>query len=107
MKTKRPRTAPLHSPSVRLTELPDGHRKHREIVSEILEGLKEVDEYAAIKIDVANLGTRKADLRAALHRAARKEHLELSTASDNRNLYVFHRKPKAPPGFSTAWRGAV
>jgi hypothetical protein len=39
METKRERRAPLHFPSVPLTELPDGHSKRREIVSDILEGL--------------------------------------------------------------------
>jgi hypothetical protein len=39
-----------------LTELPDGHSKRREIVPDILEGLKELDEYALIKIDLATEG---------------------------------------------------
>ena len=94
METKRQRTVLLHFPLVRLTDLPDGRSKHREVVSEIQEGLKELAEYASIKIDLAKLGKTKADLRAALCRAAKKEHLDLSPASDNRNLYVFHRKPK-------------
>jgi len=97
METKRQRTVLLHFPLVRLTDLPDGRSKHREVVSEIQEGLKELAEYASIKIDLAKLGKTKADLRAALCRAAKKEHLDLSPASDNRNLYVFHRKPKTRP----------
>ena len=59
METKRERRAPLHFPSVPLTELPDGHSKRREIVSDVLEGLKDLDEYALIKIDLAKLGQRK------------------------------------------------
>jgi hypothetical protein len=85
----------LHFPSIRLTKLPDGHSKHHEIVSEILDDLKKLDEFTSIKIDLAEAGKQKAVLRAALHRAAKKEKLELSTVSDERNLYVFHKKPKA------------
>jgi hypothetical protein len=56
METKRQRTVLLHFPLVRLTDLPDGRSNHREAVSEILEGLKELDEYASIKMDLAKLG---------------------------------------------------
>src|SRR5439155_23981345 len=94
MKGKKWRTRSLHFPSVELTDLPDGHSKHRKSVLEILDHLRKLDEYTSIKIDLAEVGRKKADLRAALHRAAKKEKLELSTVSDERNLYVFHRKPK-------------
>ena len=106
METKRERRAPLHFPSVPLTELPDGHSKRREIVPDILEGLKELDEYALIKIDLAKLGAKKADLRAALHRAAKKEHLELSTASTEICTSFIGNRKRAP-GSSAAWGSAV
>ncbi|PYV53090.1 MAG: hypothetical protein DMG96_35210 [Acidobacteria bacterium] len=94
MQKKKRRTQPLHFPSVQLTDLPDGHSKHRKSVLEILDHLRKLDEYTSIKIDLAEVGRKKSDLRAALHRAAKKEKLESSTVSDERNLYVFHRKPK-------------
>jgi hypothetical protein len=75
-----------------LEELPEGHSKHRKIVSEILSDLKRLDEFTSIKIDLAQIGRKKADLRAALHRAAKKEKMKLATVSDEGSLYVFRRK---------------
>jgi hypothetical protein len=46
------------------------------------------------EIGLAQAGKNKVDLCAALHRAAKKEKLKLATASDEKNLYVFRRKPK-------------
>lgn len=93
MKKKRRGSAPLRFPSVPLTDLPDGHSRHRKIVTEILQDLRELDEYASVKIDLIKVREKKAELRAALHRAAKKWNMKLSTASDERYLYVFHRSP--------------
>jgi hypothetical protein len=79
---------------MRKDELPDSRGKHRQIVSQILSDLHKIDEYSSLKIDLVEIGKNKAELRAALHRAAKKQKVELSTTSDGRNLYVFHRKPR-------------
>jgi hypothetical protein len=74
---------------VQLTELPGGHSKHRKIVSEILDDVSELDVYASIKVDLLQVGEKKGELRGALHRAAKKRNMTLSTTSENRYLYVF------------------
>lgn len=81
-----------------MAELPEGHSKHRKIVSEILSDLKRLDEFTSVKIDLAQIGRKKADLRAALQRAAKKEQMELGTVSDEGSLYVFRRKTKPKMG---------
>ncbi len=64
---------PLHFPVTPLAELRGGRiGKHSKMVSEILSDLKKLDEYSALKIDLAEAGYKKADLRSALHRAAKK-----------------------------------
>jgi hypothetical protein len=95
MEKEKRKKVQLRFPSVRMTDLPAGHKKHGKIVFEILGHLRKLDEYTSIKIDLGLTGKKKAELRAALHRAAKKESLELSTTSDNKNLYVFHRRPKS------------
>src|SRR5258705_8541200 len=92
MKRGNKTTAPLHHPSVPLVEVPARKSKHRKIVSEIISDLKLLDEFSALKVSLAAAGTKKAALRSALHRAAKKIPVDLVTTSDKKYLYVF-RKP--------------
>lgn len=92
---------PRHFPSVSLAETNRRAGKHQSIVYQILSDLEKLDNSSAIRIDLAEVGEKKADLRAALHRAAKKETIRLSTASDEKHLFVFHPAAKiekrAPP----------
>lgn len=94
MKKKRQGKTPQHFPSERLTKIPVSRNKHGKIVSETLDKLRQLDVHSAIKIDLLKTGKKKVELRAALHRAAKKERLALSTVSDERFLYVFREEPK-------------
>jgi hypothetical protein len=77
---------------VPLSDIPNGRNsRHSRIVTEILAQLKALDGNSAIKIPLAEVGEHKANLRSALHRAARNARLDLMTASDDRHLYVFRR----------------
>lgn len=87
----------LHFPAVPLAKLRGGRiGKHSKIVSDILSDLEKLDESSALKIDLSEAGCKKADLRSALHRAAKKNKLGLATASDEKHLYVFRRYAKNP-----------
>jgi hypothetical protein len=93
MKNKKQDSARLHFPLVPLTEAADTRiGKHGQIVAKILSDLRHLDEFSAIKIDLAEAGEKKADLRSALHRAAKKNKLALATTSDEQHLYVFQRQ---------------
>jgi hypothetical protein len=83
-------------PPVPLADVLKRSSKHRELVSDILSDFRKLDDLSALKIDLNKVEKKKAELRAALHRAASKEKLELATASDDANLYVFRRKPRTP-----------
>ena len=85
---KNPR-ASFHFPSVPLAQANRRTGKHSRIVSEILSDVLKLDESSAIKIDLAQVGEKKADLRAAIHRGAKKQKVQLATASDATCLYVF------------------
>lgn len=96
MKAKNSKAGQPHFPAVPLTEANQRAGKHHKIVSDILSDLARLDQYSAIKIDLVEVGTRKAHLRAALHRAAKKKNVDLVTTSDERYLYVFRFSSKNP-----------
>ncbi len=62
-------------------------------MSEILSDLRKLDEHSAIKIDLSETGEKKADLRSALHRAAKNNKMNLATTSDEKHLFVFRKLP--------------
>jgi hypothetical protein len=94
-KTKQ-EIVPVHFPSVPLSEAFDDRvSRHHKIVSEILSDLEQLDEFSAIKVNLAEAGKKKADLRSALHRAAKKNNVHLATTSDVKHLYVFRGLPKS------------
>jgi hypothetical protein len=88
----------LHFPRVPLAEANKRSGKHYKIVADVLSDLKHIDEYSALKIDLASAGKKKADLRAALHRAAKKNKISLVTTSDAKYLYVFRLPCKSTSG---------
>jgi hypothetical protein len=47
--------------------------EHYKMVWQILSDLKKLDQYSALKVESLKVGVKKADLRAALHRAAQKK----------------------------------
>jgi hypothetical protein len=79
----------LHFPSVPLAQANQRAGKHYRLVSDILSDAVSLDEFSAIKIDLAESGVKKARLRAAIHRAAKKQKMKVGTTSDENNLYVF------------------
>jgi hypothetical protein len=94
MKKKKAKAGPRHFPSVSLAETNRRAGKHQRIVYQILSDLDRLDNSSAIRIDLVEVGEKRADLRAALHRAAKKAKVRLSTTSDEKHLYVFHPAPK-------------
>ena len=86
----------VHFPSVPLAEAVDNRvSRHGKIVSQVLSDLEQLDDFSAIKINLVEAGKKKADLRSALHRAAKKNRVHLATTSDDKTLYVF-RPPLKP-----------
>jgi hypothetical protein len=94
MKKRSEANKNLHFPRVSIQDASNCRGKHGRIVSEILSDLTQLDEYSAIEVALDESPSKKAALRAALHRAAKKKNIALVTTSDERHLYVF-RRPKA------------
>ena len=93
MKKTRPGSSARHFPMVPLADASKRVGKHHKIVSEVFSDLAALDQYSAIKIDLAAVGKNKAALRAALLRAAQKRKVALATTSDEKHLYVFRSPP--------------
>ena len=68
--------------------------KHYKMVSQILSDLEKLDQYSALKVEFLKVGVKKADLRAAVHRAAQKKNVPLATTSDGQYLYVFRHQTR-------------
>ena len=49
--------------------------KHYRMVSQTPSDLEKLDQYSALKVEFLKVGVKKADLRAALHRAAQKKNV--------------------------------
>ena len=84
----------LNFPYVPIAEAVGQRGKHAKIVSDILSDLEKIDQYGAIKVDLAQLGEKKSHLRAALHRAAKKKKIGLASTSDETHLYIFRLSSK-------------
>jgi hypothetical protein len=92
MRSKKSLKGPVHFPAVPLPEVASQRMgKHGKIVAQILSDLAALEDDSALKIDLVATTTKKADLRSALHRAAKKRKLELATVSNATHLYVFRR----------------
>jgi hypothetical protein len=63
--------------------------KHRRIVAEILDDVKELGPGQAAKIPFKALGDTKENVRAALSRESKKRKVAISTAADTEFLYVW------------------
>ena len=66
------------------------HGKHRDIVSRILEDLKDLPAGKALKIPLDELPDTKVNIRSALSRYSRKMNIEVATGADDEFLYVWN-----------------
>ena len=85
------RRAKLNFTAVRQTDVPRARNgKHKEIVTQILSDLDQIEEGAALKVPLARLTESKEKVRSALNRATRKRGHKVATASDDTFLYVWN-----------------
>ena len=73
------------------SDIPTGRKgKHKAIVTAILKDLKGLTEHEALKIPLSELPDTKVNIRSALNRATRKQGLSISTAADEKFLYIWN-----------------
>jgi hypothetical protein len=76
--------------SVSRAEVPTGRNgKHREIVTQLLSDLEQLEQGSALKVPLAELPDTKENIRSALNRATRDRNIAVATSSDEDYLYVW------------------
>ena len=76
--------------SILQVDVPKGRDgKHKEIISQLLNDIAQLDEGSALKIPISELPDSKENIRSALSRAARQKNLNLATSSDEHHLFVW------------------
>ena len=76
--------------SILQTDVPKGRDgKHKQIISQLLNDIAQLDAGSALKIPLAELPDTKENIRSALSRAARQQGLSLVTSSNDEFLYVW------------------
>ena len=91
-----PRTqrAPMNFKGMLQTDVPQGRNgKHKQIVTQILSDLDQLQKGMALKVPLAQLTDSKEKVRSALNRATRKNARSVATASDDTFLYVWTETP--------------
>ncbi len=73
-----------------LASLRRGRRgKHYQLMQQVLKGLSELSKESALKVPLGSYSAK--DLRSAVARAASSQDLQISSTSDDENLYVWKR----------------
>jgi TusA-related sulfurtransferase len=76
--------------SIRQVDVPKGRDgKHKQIISQIIEGIEQLKDGSALKIPIAELPDTKENIRSALSRAAKQQKIDIATSSDETSLYVW------------------
>lgn len=88
--------SPMKFESILQGDVPKGRDgKHKEIVSQLLNDIAQLDEGSALKIPLSELPDTKENIRSALNRAARQKDLDLATSSDEHFLFVWKVSKKS------------
>lgn len=83
---------PMNFKTMPQFEVPQGRNgKHKQIVTQILSDLDQVQPGTAIKVPLSALDESKAKVRSALNRAIHKSGRNVATASDDDFLYVWNQ----------------
>ena len=76
--------------SIEQLDVPKGRDgKHKQIVTQLLSDIDQLEVGRALKIPLSALPDSKENIRSALNRAARQRDLDVSTSSDAEHLYVW------------------
>ena len=76
--------------SVLQADIPTGRTgKHKEIVSQLLNDIAQLEVGSALKVPLSELPDTKENIRSALNRATRERGLNVATSSDEDHLYIW------------------
>ncbi len=89
-------TPAMNFQSIRQADVPKGREgKHKQIVSQLLSDIEQLQQGTALKVPLAALPDSKENIRSALNRATRQHDIEVATSSDAEYLYIWKIDRKA------------
>jgi hypothetical protein len=89
-KSDKPKIVPMNFQSMPQAEVPTGRNgKHKEIVSQLLNDIGQLEKGSALKVPLSELPDTKENVRSALNRATREKGWNVATSSDSDYLYVW------------------
>ncbi len=87
---------PMRFQSIRQLDVPKGRDgKHKQIVTQLLSDISQLDHGTALKIPLSALPDSKENIRSALNRATRERGMDVATSSDETHLYVWKVEPQS------------
>jgi hypothetical protein len=85
-----PKPTPMRFKSMPQADVPSGRNgKHKEIVTQLLSDIAQLDPGNALKVPLTELPDTKENIRSALNRATRERGINVATSSDLEYLYVW------------------
>jgi len=88
--SERNPSGPMRFNSVLQSDVPKGRDgKHKQIITQLLSDIEQLDNGSALKIPLAELPDSKENIRSALSRAANQKNLSIATSSNEEFLYVW------------------
>ncbi|HET6215923.1 MAG TPA: hypothetical protein VFE27_02820 [Acidobacteriaceae bacterium] len=89
-KRETPKIATMNFQSMPQADVPTGRNgKHKEVVSQLLNDISQLEAGRALKVPLAELPDTKENIRSALNRATREKGLNVATSSDSDYLYIW------------------
>jgi hypothetical protein len=64
--------------------------KHHKLMQQVLKELTELSSDSALKVPLGDFSAK--DIRSAVFRAAASQNIEISSTSDDNNLYIWRRR---------------
>jgi hypothetical protein len=81
---------PMKFQSILQLDVPKGRDgKHKQIVSQLLSDIDQLEPGTALKVPLSALPDTKENIRSALNRATRQRGIEVGTSSDAEFLYIW------------------
>ena len=82
--------------SVSQADVPKGRDgKHKQIITQLLSDIAQLDLGSALKIPLDELPDSKENIRSALSRAATQHQISIATSSNEEFLFVWKTDPKS------------
>ena len=99
--SEKPTITSMKFQSMSQADVPKGRNgKHREVVSQLLNDISQLELGRALKVPLSELPDTKENIRSALNRATKERGLNVVTSSDNDYLYVWIHSDRQSPTVS-------